>query len=187
MNPTLQATTSTIAHLPNAPMNYREFLACHIILWANVNSISLPLKIVKSEPIAEMSATTTANPVSGAVLNILKDYDIHHGNPENPGTPEPPNSQRDTPKPILNPEHWDNEHRRVPPYKPIDKRKRGPERPDGSNPIEVAFIFLMLNGCGLIGVSLCLFHWASDTDCITAREFCVESHGREAECSHFQI
>ncbi|EXJ86108.1 hypothetical protein A1O1_06477 [Capronia coronata CBS 617.96] len=99
-----------------------------------------------------MSVTTTANPVSGAVLQALTDYDIHHsGNPEQPRTPEPPNPQRETPVSAENPPNWDREHRRVPPYRPVDRSRLGPERPAGSNVVEGIFIFTMLNGVGLIG------------------------------------
>ena len=102
-----------------------------------------------------MSVTTTANPVSGAVLQALTDYDLHHsGQPERPRTPEQPNRQATSQQAIENPEDWDNEHRRVPPYRPVDRSLYGPERPGGVNPVEMTFIYVMLHGVGLVAVSL---------------------------------
>ncbi|KAJ9604712.1 hypothetical protein H2200_010826 [Cladophialophora chaetospira] len=97
-----------------------------------------------------MSVTTTANPVTATVLQALTDYDIHHsGNPENPRTPEAPNPHSDLSATVENPPNWDTEHRRVPPHRPIQDL-RGPERPNGVNPIEVAFIANMFLGVRLM-------------------------------------
>jgi hypothetical protein len=102
-----------------------------------------------------MSVTTTANPVSGAVLQALTDYDIHHsGNPESPEgleLPNPPPTSRL--QPANNPDSWDVEHRRVPSYRPVEPERLGPERPAGANAVEGTFIFVMLRGVGLIAVS----------------------------------
>ncbi len=101
-----------------------------------------------------MSVTTTANPVTATVLQALTDYDIHHsGNPEHPQTPEPPNQRDDSSAIVENPADWDTEHRRVPPYRPIDHNLIGPERPGGVNIIETAFISTMFLGVRLIAVS----------------------------------
>jgi hypothetical protein len=105
-----------------------------------------------------MSVTTTANPLSGAVLQALTDYDIHHsGNPENPRTPEPPNPQRDLSSTVENPIDWDTDHRRVPPYRPIDQSLLGLERPNGVNAIETAFIFTMFLGVRTLAVSRSIY------------------------------
>jgi len=102
-----------------------------------------------------MSVTTTANPVSGAVLQALADYDLHHsGNPEEPKTPESPNPRSDSSRSVETPENWDTEHRRVPPYRPVDPSRLNPERPGGTNAVETVFIFTMLQGVGLISVRL---------------------------------
>lgn len=99
-----------------------------------------------------MSVTTTANPVSATVLQALTDYDLHHsGIPESPIAPSPPNQQPSVH--AETPENWDTEHRRVPPYRPVDRSLRGPERPDGVNAIETTFIYLMLNGVGVVSVT----------------------------------
>jgi hypothetical protein len=98
-----------------------------------------------------MSVTTTANPVSATVLQALADYDLHHsGAPETPSTPSPPN-QQSSPR-AETPENWDTEHRRVPPFRPVDRSLLGPERPDGVNAIETTFIYLMLHGVGVVSV-----------------------------------
>ena len=102
-----------------------------------------------------MSVTTTANRVSGTVLQALTDYDLHHpGQAEQPRTPEAPNTRPSPAEVIENPENWDNEHRRVPPYRPVDQSLYGPERPGGVNPVEMTLIYVMLHGEGLVAVSL---------------------------------
>lgn len=101
-----------------------------------------------------MSVTTTANPVSHAVLEVLADYDLHHsGNPEHPKPAADPNVRADTAETTDNPEWWPTDHRRIPPYRPVDVNLDRTQRPDGVNPIEVAFIFTMLRGVQLQAVS----------------------------------
>lgn len=100
-----------------------------------------------------MSVTTTANPMSTTVLQALSDYELHHsGDSEESRTPEPPNPDTRSSQSVQNPENWDNDHRRVPPYRPISRENYGPERPGGGNALESAFIFVMLNGTGLVSV-----------------------------------
>lgn len=100
-----------------------------------------------------MSVTTTANSVSGTVLQALTDYNLFHsGHVERARTPEQPNRRASLSPVIENPENWDNEHRRVPPYRPVDRSLYGPERPGGVNAIEVTFIYVMLHGVGLVSV-----------------------------------
>lgn len=97
-----------------------------------------------------MSVTTTSNPVTGSVLQVLTDYDIHHsGSPAHPAAAPPVN---ETPAPngsVSNPPHWDTEHRMVPAYRPLNRNLIHAERPMGSNPAEVIFIWTMLNGVGV--------------------------------------
>ena len=123
-------------------------------------SLSTPASRVNT-----MSVTTTANPVSGAVLQVLTDYDLHHsGEPARPKTPEGPDRRTKSLRLDAEPpEDWDNAHRRVPVYRPVDSSLRGPERPDGVNAIEKTFIFVMLNGVGLMAVCLPCFAASGDT------------------------
>lgn len=136
-----------------------------------------------------MSVTTT-NPVSSTVLQALTDYDIHHtGDPEHPRTPDPPNPQRRSSS-SENPETWDSDHRRVPPYRPINHELRGPERPNGVNAIEVGFIFTMFLGVRTIAVSLRFRQWltaslAALLMSVTASGQNMEEYWREAERSLF--
>jgi hypothetical protein len=112
-----------------------------------------PFRPATASP-ANMSVTTTANPVSSAVLQALTDYDIHHsGDPENPRTPEAPNAQPLSATSAQNPPDWDTEHRRVPPHRPTQDQ-RGPERPDGVNAIERGFIATMFLGVRTLAVSV---------------------------------
>ena len=98
-----------------------------------------------------MSVTTSTNTTTHSVLHVLADYDLHHsGNPQNPSEPEPPN--RNTAPDVENPPNWDREHRRVPPYRPIDRNLDMELRPGGVNVVEAIFIATMLNGVRLTAV-----------------------------------
>ncbi|KIW99956.1 uncharacterized protein Z518_10884 [Rhinocladiella mackenziei CBS 650.93] len=97
-----------------------------------------------------MSITTTTNPTSRAVLEVLTDYDLHHsGDPQRSGPPEHPKPQARAPEPYNNPHWWPNDHRRIPPYRPVNRNLDRSQRPAGVNRIERAFIFTMLRGVQL--------------------------------------
>lgn len=94
-----------------------------------------------------MSVTTTQNPVTGSVLQVLADYDLHHsGDPAQPQAAGRPN-ERPAPA-ISNPDWWPSDHNRMPAHRPINRNLVLEQRPDGVNAIERLFIFTMLNGCG---------------------------------------
>ena len=104
-----------------------------------------------------MSVTTTSNTVTQSVLHVLVDYDLHHsGDPVNAGVPQPPNKHPvpDTQHQV--PDSWPRNHRRIPDYRPTNYNLDRDERPQGSNWMETAFIFTMLNGVGLNAV--CSIH-----------------------------
>ena len=98
-----------------------------------------------------MSVTTSTNTVSGSVLQVLADYDLHHsGDPLNPSTPAPPN-----PAPtveVSNPASWPNDHNRVPPYRPINYNLDMELRPGGANIPDEIFIGTLINGVRLNAV-----------------------------------
>lgn len=100
-----------------------------------------------------MSVTTTQNTVSASVLQVLADYDLHHsGAPEQPGQPAPPNERDDLAISSSNPPGWPTDHRRVPPYRPINCNLDRDVRPGGANFIEAVFIATLLNGVRLNAV-----------------------------------
>ena len=115
------------------------------------HKLTIALDSETSITTATMSVTTTQNPVTGSVLQVLADYDLHHsGDPAHPREAERPNLR---PEPsINNPHWWPSDHNRVPPYRPINRNLDLEQRPDGANAIERTFIFVMLNGCGLNAV-----------------------------------
>jgi hypothetical protein len=87
-----------------------------------------------------------------SVLHVLADYDLHHsGDPQNFAKPAPPNHNT-TPN-VENPPGWDTEHRRVPPYRPINRNLDMDLRPGGTDFVEAIFIATMLNGVRLTAVS----------------------------------
>ncbi|KAL6243408.1 hypothetical protein RBB50_009400 [Rhinocladiella similis] len=101
----------------------------------------------------DMSVTTTSNVVSTNVLHLLADYEIHQtGTPESASHPNPQPVELNTGSDRQsdnNPPWWDRNHRRVPPYRPLNQNLDLEERPDGINTVERLFIFTMLNGVGI--------------------------------------
>ena len=100
-----------------------------------------------------MSVTTTANRTR-AVLQVLDDYEIHHGESD-PGSTAPINSRPDhqTTNEQANPTDWPTQHRNIPPHKPINRNLDMSARPGGANLAEQIFIATLLNGCRINAVS----------------------------------
>ena len=116
----------------------------------------------------KMSVTTTQNPLTRTALTLLADYQIHHSGDDEHVAP-PSNATNQNPLKLARSpntaatyeEHDDDEkpqlgrlaHRRVPPYRPINRNLNPEERPTASNPAEVMFVVVMLNGVNLNAVS----------------------------------
>lgn len=104
-----------------------------------------------------MSVTTTQNPVAYSTLSVLADYDLHHsGEAGEEGVAAP------SPHPVPaheEPANWDDSHRRVPEYRPINRELDLSERRVYNNGVERAFITVMLHGVWLQAVrtQLCMF------------------------------
>lgn len=106
-----------------------------------------------------MSAATLNNPVTTtARQDYLRDYHIRLTGGEDSDRerqPLAPPSAENTRAPADNPPGWYNEHRQVPPYRPVNTELDRKQRPWGSNPVESAFVFTMLHGVWLTSVSDC--------------------------------
>lgn len=104
---------------------------------------------------AKMSRTETANT---STLAVLADYELHHsGDPspnasQNTTSPSPQQPQQQQQQPA----NWPTNHRRVPPYRPVNRSLSFEERAAGSNVPEFIFIQSMLHGCWLNAV--CSFY-----------------------------
>jgi len=97
-----------------------------------------------------MSVTTRTNVVSQSALQLLADYELHHsGDPETQGTVASPNPRTDLGAVSTNPPSWPTDHRRIPPYRPIDYNLDLEQRPGGLHFVESVFIATMLNGVRL--------------------------------------
>jgi hypothetical protein len=99
-----------------------------------------------------MSVTTSASTTTQTVLHVLADYNLHHSG--DPSEPAPPNCN--TTADGENPPNWDTDHRRVPPYRPVNRNLDVTLRPGGTSVAETVFIATMLNGVHLTAVS-CLW------------------------------
>jgi len=101
--------------------------------------------IVAKLQLTDMSVTTTSNPPTGSVLQVLADYDVHHsGSPESSSPGSGPNTRPSLSRSI--PSDWPTNHRGVPPYRAVDRNLDREQRPGGLNGPEAVFIFTMLNG-----------------------------------------
>lgn len=133
----------------------RGILSTELAFLRNVSrahGVERPKTARNSRPSYTMPMTTSTNTTTQSVLHVLADYDLHHsGDPQDPAEPEPPN-RKATPK-VENPSGWDTEHRRVPPYRPINRNLDMDMRPGGTNVAEAIFIATMLNGVQLTAVS----------------------------------
>ena len=100
-----------------------------------------------------MSVTTSTNTVTGSVLQVLTDYDLHHsGSPRNPRRAPSSNPPQAVVPDHSNPSWWPTDHRRVPDYRPANRNLDRTLRPDGVNGAERVFIFTMLRGVQLNAV-----------------------------------
>lgn len=97
------------------------------------------------------TTTTTHNASVLAVDGILADYELHHSQldvPEARGGSPP--SRRRTPNPPLD---WDTTHRRVPPYRPINRDRDPLETRVYTSRVEQMFLFTMFTGVLINSVS----------------------------------
>lgn len=99
-----------------------------------------------------MSATTTDNPITTTLQHdYLQDYNIRLTGGDQ--LPAQPNTDNHPSRIVENPPGWDDQHRDVPPYRPVNTNLDREQRPWGSNPVESAFVFHMLHGVWLNSVS----------------------------------
>jgi hypothetical protein len=127
-----------------------------------------------------MSVTTTANPLTSSVLQVLTDYDLHHSrSPETPQTAPVPNRRSD-PSPS-NPPEWPTNHRAVPPYRPADRNLDREQRPGGMNAAEVVFIFTMLNGVRINAVRIFNSKKIDGADRLVDGKYCLVGYTWKAE------
>ncbi|KDN71018.1 putative X-Pro dipeptidyl-peptidase C-terminal non-catalytic domain-containing protein [Colletotrichum sublineola] len=101
-----------------------------------------------------MSSTVTEAPVTSTIQqDYLHDYQIRLT-----GGIEEAFARRneDAPTPAAEyPPGWYDQHRQVPPYRPVNRNLDLADRPWGSNGIESTFVYLMMNGCWLQGDLCC--------------------------------
>lgn len=88
---------------------------------------------------------------------IPTDYDIFttEGTEQTETLDDSPNSrteQTEAQMPVTNPPWWPTNHRRMPPYRPVNRNLDRTARPSGENAIVFLFINSMLGGCGLLAV-----------------------------------
>ncbi|KAL5356823.1 hypothetical protein BJX96DRAFT_171963 [Aspergillus floccosus] len=91
-----------------------------------------------------MSSTTTTTRSQTNNLSVLADYELHHSGSEL-DTQSLVSREWPAVAPPAQPANWTRDHRRVPPYRPINRNLNQNERPAGSNAGEFVFIQAMLH------------------------------------------
>lgn len=116
-----------------------------------------------------MSTTTTDNPISttlhrAAQADHLRDYEVHLTSDGT--TPAEPNTDnRPSPPAVSSLPGWDDGHRGVPPYRPINRNLDMSQRPWGGNPVGDAFVLTMFTGVFTLAVSVIELH---------GQQYCVD-------------
>lgn len=99
------------------------------------------------------STRTTTHDASLALDGILADYELHHSQLDIPeARRQSPASRRQAPTP---PVEWDTTHRRVPPYRPINRDRDPMETRVYTSRVEQMFIITMFTGVLINSVSCC--------------------------------
>ena len=83
----------------------------------------------------------------------LGEYALHITNDQTvPAEIDPPDTSNASAE-VENPVDWPRDHHNIPDYRPLNRNLAGPERPNGMNPGEVAFIAVMFTGVFMNAVS----------------------------------
>ncbi|KAL5340409.1 hypothetical protein BJX70DRAFT_361688 [Aspergillus crustosus] len=94
-----------------------------------------------------MSTTTTTTPAT--TLSILADYELHHSGADPSSNNQNTASSSSPAQSATQPPTWPSDHRRVPPYRPINRNLDQAERAAGASVPEYIFIQSMLHGVWL--------------------------------------
>jgi len=93
-----------------------------------------------------MSVTTTDNARVTTVRHLLADYELHHSQPsDEEAAPAPAPDAHPAPADTVNPPDWQDQYRRVPPYRPTQDQY-DESRTTANNGIEHNFIRVMFTG-----------------------------------------
>jgi hypothetical protein len=103
---------------------------------------------------SEKNMATMTTTVTETSQEHLRDYDIHLSSRSgSTGTSLPAGGRSLASPPVVeNPPNWYDQHRQVPPFRPVNRSLDRASRPYGSNPVESAFVFHMMHGVWLRGV-----------------------------------
>ena len=99
-----------------------------------------------------MSVTITETPPSTEVRPILADYRLYHSQPPDEEAEPAPEPNEQILPPVNNPSTWETEWRRIPPHRPV-RNQLDEQRNTYNNVMEQSFIWAMLHGVEMMGVS----------------------------------
>jgi len=141
------------ASLYSADMGFAFELSLYLLGVYSEPPVIFQRKPRNDQKYSKMTATTTETLTAVSTQQILKDYELHHSGGS--GSAPPPNANPPPPR-VQNPPTWDNEHHRVPPYRPINRELDLSVRRVYNNNAERNFVSVMFTGVFLqaVGVSL---------------------------------
>ncbi|KAI0406341.1 hypothetical protein F4802DRAFT_111568 [Xylaria palmicola] len=100
-----------------------------------------------------MTTTTTVNTTTRSLSDVLSDYELHISSPPREGVDSSNDVDPHQVRGIQNPANWPTNHRRVPPYRPVDYDLDLSQRIVFQNNFERGFINAMFFGLRLVTVS----------------------------------
>ncbi|KAH6844544.1 hypothetical protein B0I37DRAFT_416147 [Chaetomium sp. MPI-CAGE-AT-0009] len=95
-----------------------------------------------------MSSTTTTQTQTRTRQTVLRDYELHHSSSSRQAAAQSDQAALPTEGQITsrNPPDWDTTHRRVPPYRPINRDRDQSEVRVYTSPAEQVFVGTMFTG-----------------------------------------
>jgi hypothetical protein len=124
------------------------------------NRCIIHLVLRRSMSVQTDTETGTTHGSTGTLRLVPADYDIFTTSSPTSDTPAQvlqtahPNNVRIESDSLTNPPSWPTDHRRVPPYRPINRNLDRSARPSGHNFTLFVFINTMLGGCHILAVIL---------------------------------
>lgn len=147
--------TVTLRNLGDLSLDQHPLAPPFVILVVVGDTTSLPpssddTSHHRSITMTTTTTTTTRNPSAPTVDGVLADYELHHSHLDSPISPNARNDHHPMPNP---PVDWDTTHRRVPPYRPINRDRDPLETRVYNSRAEQTFIGVMFTGVLTIAVS----------------------------------
>ena len=112
-----------------------------------------------------MSVTTTANAQTYNISAVLADYNLHHSRDDSNDELNTSLNSHPSPTPgSSNPVEWPQDHRRIPPYRPVNRELDQTQRRVYLSNVERTFVGVMFTGVYVEAVSIAISREEPTTD-----------------------